>query len=169
MIRIEAKELNNHPTYSINVNVELHTKDVKVKITFNKDPEYSILYVSGNNVDLAYGKYYQLVDVLKRKRKFYWFLARPLAHFISLILFCIIIGLLVDYYKVPNPTLIWCCIAGSYIWIYPYIANKIYPARILNFDNKNTWYPSQTLISWLGLLLSFVGIIVTLISIKAVH
>lgn len=169
-IKAFKEELNSiHNINLFDISVELHTKDVKVKITFNKDPEFSILYVSGNNVDLAYGKYYQLVDVLKRKRKFYWFLARPLAHFISLILFFIIIGLLVDYYKVPNPTLIWCCIAGSYMWIYPHIANKIYPARILNLDNKNTWYQSQTLISWLGLLLSFVGIIVTLISIKAVH
>lgn len=170
-VKTFKEELNNihNNINNFDIKIELCTQKLSIEITFNKKPDYSILYVSGSNVDLAYGKYFQLVDVLKRKRTFYWFFARPLAHIISLLSFCIVIGLLVDYYKIPNPTLIWGCIAIPYIWAYPYIANKIYPARILKLENKNIWYQNQTFINWLGLLLSFIGIIATLISIKVVH
>lgn len=162
-LKQDYKDIKDINDYDINISLYTDNNDVDVKIYFKTPVAYDILSVHGENVDLAYGKYYQLIDLLEAKKTFYWFMHTTQARIIISLLVCYGIPILIYCLKHSKLAFIWLVISIIIMFFSSDISEKIFPSRIIKLSNNIPWYKNQTILTWLGIIVPFIAIFVSVI------
>lgn len=162
-LKQDYKNIKDINSYNINISLYTDSNTVDVKIFFKEPITYEILSVDGENVDLAYGKYYQLVNLLKSRRTFYWFLCTIPAKILIYLLICYAVPILMFYLKYSKFALTWLILSIIAMFFSDNIYEKILPARIIKLSNNIPWYKNRTILTWLGIIVPVIAIFVSVI------